>query len=115
MGTSVTTELMARDLRGELSFEMRGALLFNGSMLLRNAYRNVGYKNVDLRIQKDLVALGVDALHAELSAGDRKCARQSGRESTRHVLDDVGGQDVVEQFPPCGVRLGERGRSSPGG
>ena len=37
MGTSVATELMARDLRGELGFAMSGALLFNGSMLLHLA------------------------------------------------------------------------------
>ncbi len=37
MGTSVATELMARDLRGELGFALSGALLFNGSMLLHLA------------------------------------------------------------------------------
>jgi pimeloyl-ACP methyl ester carboxylesterase len=37
MGTSVTTELMARDLRGELSFKMTGVLLFNGSILFHLA------------------------------------------------------------------------------
>jgi pimeloyl-ACP methyl ester carboxylesterase len=44
MGTSVATELMARDLRGELGFEMRGALLFNGSMLLHLSSPTVGQK-----------------------------------------------------------------------
>ena len=44
MGTSVATELMARDLRGELDFEMAGALLFNGSMLLHLARPTVGQK-----------------------------------------------------------------------
>ena len=44
MGTSVATELMARDLRGELDFEMTGALLFNGSMLLHLAQPTVGQK-----------------------------------------------------------------------
>ncbi len=44
MGTSVATELMARDLRGELDFEMTGALLFNGSMLLHLAKPTVGQK-----------------------------------------------------------------------
>ena len=34
MGTSVATELLARDLSGELGFEAAGALLFNGSMIL---------------------------------------------------------------------------------
>jgi pimeloyl-ACP methyl ester carboxylesterase len=44
MGTSVATELMARDLRGELDFEMTGALLFNGSMLLHLAKPTVGQR-----------------------------------------------------------------------
>jgi pimeloyl-ACP methyl ester carboxylesterase len=44
MGTSVATELMARELRGELDFEMAGALLFNGSMLLHLAKPTVGQK-----------------------------------------------------------------------
>jgi pimeloyl-ACP methyl ester carboxylesterase len=42
MGTSVATELMARDLRGELGMEMKGALLFNGSMLLHLAKPTLG-------------------------------------------------------------------------
>ncbi len=44
MGTSVATELMARDLLGELGFEMAGALLFNGSMLLHLAQPTVGQR-----------------------------------------------------------------------
>jgi pimeloyl-ACP methyl ester carboxylesterase len=42
MGTSVATELMARDLRGELGTQMTGALLFNGSMLLHLAKPTLG-------------------------------------------------------------------------
>jgi pimeloyl-ACP methyl ester carboxylesterase len=42
MGTSVATELMARDLRGELGVNMAGALLFNGSMLLHMAKPTLG-------------------------------------------------------------------------
>ncbi len=34
MGTSVTTELMARDLEGRLGFELAGVLLVNGSIVL---------------------------------------------------------------------------------
>jgi pimeloyl-ACP methyl ester carboxylesterase len=33
MGTSVATELLARDLEGRLEMEVRGVLLFNGSMV----------------------------------------------------------------------------------
>jgi pimeloyl-ACP methyl ester carboxylesterase len=35
MGTSVASELMARDIEGGLEMPMVGALLFNGSMILR--------------------------------------------------------------------------------
>ncbi len=42
MGTSVATELMARDLRGELEMDIKGALLFNGSMLLHLAKPTIG-------------------------------------------------------------------------
>jgi len=44
MGTSVATELMARDLRGELKMNLTGALLFNGSMLLHLARPTVGQR-----------------------------------------------------------------------
>jgi pimeloyl-ACP methyl ester carboxylesterase len=37
MGTSVATELMARDLDHGLSFRLAGALLFNGSIVLERA------------------------------------------------------------------------------
>jgi len=44
MGTSIATELMARDLRGELEIQLEGALLFNGSILLDRASPAVGQK-----------------------------------------------------------------------
>jgi pimeloyl-ACP methyl ester carboxylesterase len=50
MGTSVATELMARDLRGELSIELSGALLFNGSMLLHLAKPTLGQQLLRSRL-----------------------------------------------------------------
>ena len=44
MGTSVATELMARDLLGELCFRIAGVLLFNGSILLHRASPTPGQK-----------------------------------------------------------------------
>jgi pimeloyl-ACP methyl ester carboxylesterase len=44
MGTSVATELMARDLRDELEMRLNGALLFNGSMLLHLAKPTIGQR-----------------------------------------------------------------------
>jgi pimeloyl-ACP methyl ester carboxylesterase len=37
MGTSVATELMARDLEGTLGIDVAGALLFNGSVVIERA------------------------------------------------------------------------------
>jgi len=37
MGTSVATELLARDLKQSLSFKVAGVLLFNGSMIVERA------------------------------------------------------------------------------
>lgn len=50
MGTSVATELMARDLRGELGMDLAGALLFNGSMLLHLAKPTLGQKLLRSRL-----------------------------------------------------------------
>lgn len=50
MGTSVATELMARDLRGELTIDLRGALLFNGSMLLHLARPTLGQRLLRSRL-----------------------------------------------------------------
>lgn len=50
MGTSVTTELMARDLAGELPFALAGVVLFNGSILLHLATPIVGQKMLRSRL-----------------------------------------------------------------
>jgi len=50
MGTSVATELMARDLRGELGMRLTGALLFNGSMLLHLASPTIGQRLLRSRL-----------------------------------------------------------------
>ncbi len=44
MGTSVATELLARDLDGQLPFQLAGVLLFNGSMVIEAASLTLGQK-----------------------------------------------------------------------
>ena len=44
MGTSVATELMARELEGELEIEVCGALLFNGSIILERSHPTVAQR-----------------------------------------------------------------------
>jgi pimeloyl-ACP methyl ester carboxylesterase len=43
-GTSVANELFAREIEGRPAFEITGALLFNGSMLLHLAHLTIGQK-----------------------------------------------------------------------
>jgi len=50
MGTSVATELFARELEGRGRIELAGALLFNGSILLDRASPTVGQKLLRSRL-----------------------------------------------------------------
>lgn len=44
LGTSVATELLARDLAGELGFDLGGMLIFNGSILIERANPTLAQK-----------------------------------------------------------------------
>jgi pimeloyl-ACP methyl ester carboxylesterase len=44
MGTSVATELLARDIEGRLRFELASVLLFNGSMIVERATLTSGQR-----------------------------------------------------------------------
>jgi pimeloyl-ACP methyl ester carboxylesterase len=50
MGTSVATELFARELQGRQRIEIAGALLFNGSILLDRASPTIGQKLLRSRL-----------------------------------------------------------------
>jgi pimeloyl-ACP methyl ester carboxylesterase len=50
MGTSVATELFARDLAGELGFGAGGALLFNGSIILERSSPTVAQRLLRSRL-----------------------------------------------------------------
>lgn len=50
MGTSVATELLARDLDGRLPFELGAVLLFNGSMVIERASLTTGQKLLRSRL-----------------------------------------------------------------
>jgi pimeloyl-ACP methyl ester carboxylesterase len=84
MGTSVATELMARDLRGRLAFPLAGALLFNGSVLLDRASPTLGQR---------LLRSGAGALFARLTS-ERTFRRQFARLfSPAHPLTDEEAAD----------------------
>ena len=44
MGTSVATELLARDLAGRLSFDLQAAVLTNGSVIIERASLRLSQK-----------------------------------------------------------------------
>src|ERR1044072_6248091 len=68
MGTSVATELMARDLRGELGMAMTGVVLFNGSMLLHLAKPTLGQNLLRSRLGSLFARLTNErSFHAQVS------------------------------------------------
>jgi pimeloyl-ACP methyl ester carboxylesterase len=50
MGTSVATELLARDVEGRLPFALQSVLLFNGSMVLERASLTISQKVLRSRL-----------------------------------------------------------------
>jgi pimeloyl-ACP methyl ester carboxylesterase len=84
MGTSVATELMARDLRGELKLNMAGALLFNGSMLLHLAKPTLG---------QNLLRSRLGSLFAKLTSERGFRAQFSRVFSAEHALSPAEAAD----------------------
>jgi pimeloyl-ACP methyl ester carboxylesterase len=86
MGTSVATELMARDLEGRLNVDLVGALLFNGSIVLERASLTVAQRMLRSRL---------GPLFARLS-NERVFRQQFGALfSARHPLDP---QEAADQW-----------------
>lgn len=96
MGTSVATELMARDLRDELEMKLTGALLFNGSMLLHLARPTVG---------QHLLRSRLGALFARMST-ERTFRAQFGRIfSPEHPLSS---EEAADQWSLIAHNGGQR-------
>jgi pimeloyl-ACP methyl ester carboxylesterase len=79
MGTSVTTELLARDLQGQLPFELQRAVLSNGSVILRRA---------SLRPAQKLLRSPLGAIAARLSTRGRFVTEFGNLFSAQHPLSD---------------------------
>ena len=110
MGTSVATELMARDLRGGLSFALRSVLLFNGSILLHLASPTVGQRILRTRL---------GPVFARLSTERSFRAQFSRIFSPAHPLDAeeaadqwalLGHADGHRRLPETIAYMGERER-----
>jgi pimeloyl-ACP methyl ester carboxylesterase len=98
MGTSVATELMARDLRGELGMNMAGALLFNGSMLLRLANPTLGQKLLRSRLGPVFARLtnerGFRAQFARIFSAEHPLSDEEAADQWS-LLTDNGGQRIA--------------------
>jgi pimeloyl-ACP methyl ester carboxylesterase len=84
MGTSVATELFARDLEGRLEMNLIGALLFNGSIVLRRASLTSGQRLLRSRI---------GPVAARLSSERFFRHQFAGLFSSAHPLDDAEAAD----------------------
>jgi pimeloyl-ACP methyl ester carboxylesterase len=96
MGTSVATELLARDREGKLPFALRSVLLFNGSMVLERA---------SLTISQKLLRSSVGPLAARLS-NERSFKAQFARIfSPAHPLSD---EEAADQWSLLAFAGGNR-------
>ncbi len=100
MGTSVATEILARDLSGRLSFEPAAAVLFNGSIVLERA---------SLTWVQRLLRSPLGPLAARLGS-ERLFRRQLGSLfSADHPLSDREAADQWALFSAAGgSRIGDR-------
>jgi pimeloyl-ACP methyl ester carboxylesterase len=96
MGTSVATELMARDLRGECSLNLAGALLFNGSMLLHLSSPTLGQRLLRSRL---------GALFAQLTTERSFRAQFSRVFSAKHPLTE---EEAADQWSLIAHGNGQR-------
>ncbi len=84
MGTSVATELLARDLEGRLGIELAGVLLFNGSIVLERASLTFGQR---------LLRSPIGPIAARLSSERFFRQQFGGLFSPAHPLDDEEAAD----------------------
>jgi pimeloyl-ACP methyl ester carboxylesterase len=93
MGTSVTTELLARDIDGSLSFRIAGVLLFNGSMMVELASLTWAQKVLRSRLGPVL---------ARLSNRPVFVRQFADLFSTGHPLDPAEAEDQWELWQRAG-------------
>jgi pimeloyl-ACP methyl ester carboxylesterase len=96
MGTSVATELFARDIEGKCEIEMTGALLFDGSVIIERASLTPGQKLLRSRL---------GPLFTRLSSG------AFFRQQLGSVFDDkhpLSGEEATEQWALMKFNHGNR-------
>jgi pimeloyl-ACP methyl ester carboxylesterase len=101
MGTSVATELMARELAGRLSFTIAGILLFNGSMVLEKAHLTPAQKALRTRFGPLLARLSNErvfrAQFSRIFSPDRPLTRDEA-EDQWSLLAHLGGHRIIDRL-----------------
>jgi len=96
MGTSVATELLARDLEGRLGFKLAGVLLFNGSIVIERA---------TLTISQRLLRSPLGPLVARVS-NERTFRAQFARIFSRE--HPLSGEEAADQWSLLAYNDGQR-------
>lgn len=101
MGTSVATELLARDIEGRLPFRVRSALLFNGSMVIERASLTPSQKLLRSRLGPLAARLSNErafrAQFARLFSSDHPLTREEAADQWS-LLAYRGGQRILHRL-----------------
>ena len=101
MGTSVATELLARDLGGQLPFELAGVLLFNGSMVIEAATLTLGQKVLRSRLGPIAARLSNErsfrAQFARIFSPEHPLSRAEAADQWA-LLAHSGGQRILDRL-----------------
>lgn len=101
MGTSVATELLARDVEGKLPFELAGVLLLNGSMVLEAASLTLAQKVLRSRFGPLAARLtserGFRMQFARLFSSDHPLTDEEGADQWALLAHD-GGDRIIDRL-----------------
>jgi pimeloyl-ACP methyl ester carboxylesterase len=101
MGTSVATELLARDVDGTLPFELAGVLLLNGSMVLEAASLTLAQKVLRSRLGPVAARLtserGFRMQFARLFSDDHPLTDEEGANQWALLTHD-GGDRIIDRL-----------------
>ena len=101
MGTSVATELLARDLEGRLGFELAAVLLLNGSMVIERASLTLAQRALRSRLGPLVARLSNErsfrAQFARLFSCEHPLTREEAADQWA-LLAHNGGQRIIDRL-----------------
>ena len=101
MGTSVATELLARDLEGRLGFELAAVLLLNRSMIIERASLTLAQRALRSRLGPLVARLSNErafrAQFARLFSADHPLTREEAADQWA-LLAHHGGQRIIDRL-----------------